>query len=312
MTRQSWTSQQALTLLEQPFADLMHQAQTVHRQHFDPNKVELVVIYSIKTGACPEDCKYCAQSVRYNTGLQREPLLDIETILTAARRAKKEGATRFCMGAAWRALPKKQLASMINVIQAVKELGLQTCFTLGMLEAEQAQQLAAAGLDYYNHNLDTSPTYYPNIVTTHSYQDRLNTLKYVRDAGIKVCSGGILGLGEDRADRISLLCQLANLEQAPESVPINHLVPIPGTPLERIEPLSPIEFVRTVATARIMMPRSFIRLAAGRKHMSDEWQSLCYLAGANAVFSGNKLLTVANAALDNDAQLFDMLGIHFY
>ena len=296
-------------LFKQSFSDLIFQAATVHRQHFDPNEVQCSTLLSIKTGACPEDCKYCSQSGHYKTGLQKEKLLPLPKIIEAAKQAKAAGATRFCMGAAWRKIPKQSMPALLQMIQAVKQENLETCVTLGMLDKSDAQLLKKAGLDYYNHNLDTSKEYYPSVVTSHSYQDRIETLQYVRDAGIRVCSGGILGLGESRLDRISLIETLSELDPYPESVPINKLVPIQGTPFETNEPLDDFEFVRTIAVARIVMPRAKLRLSAGRTVMSDTMQALCFLAGANSIFYGDRLLTTKNPALNRDRALFSKLGI---
>ncbi|MEY4932436.1 MAG: hypothetical protein RLZZ403_756 [Pseudomonadota bacterium] len=307
--RTDWTLDEVRSLLDLPFADLLFHAQRVHREHFDPNEVQVSTLLSIKTGACPEDCAYCPQSVRYDTGVEREALLDVETVLESARAARESGATRFCMGAAYRNPKKHQIAAVAEMIRGVRALGLETCATLGMLEPEQAEALKAAGLDYYNHNLDTSPDYYDKIITTRTYQDRLDTLQAVRDAGIKVCCGGILGMGESKADRAGLLHTLATLPQHPDSVPINQLVQVAGTPLFGAAPLDPLDFVRTIAVARILMPKAHVRLSAGRSEMSDELQALCFLAGANSIFYGDKLLTTGNPEEDADRQLFARLGI---
>ena len=309
--RHDWSRDEALALLELPFNDLLLRAQTVHRAHFDPNRVQVSTLLSIKTGACPEDCGYCSQSARHETGLERERLLALDEVLASARAAKEDGATRFCMGAAWRNPTDRNLDQVIAMVEAVSDLGLQTCVTLGMLTAPQARRLKAAGLDYYNHNLDTSPEFYGQVITTRTYQDRLETLEHVREAGLKTCSGGILGMGESRADRAGLLCQLANLPAHPESVPINLLVQVEGTPLHGTARLDGLEFVRTVAAARILMPRSYVRLSAGRSQMSDELQALCYFAGANSVFYGERLLTTPNAESDRDRDLFGRLGLSF-
>ncbi len=289
----------------------MFRAQTVHRAHFDPNVIQRSSLLSIKTGGCPEDCAYCPQSVHYNTGLEAEKLLDVETVLTAARVAHAEGATRFCMGAAWRAPKARDIEKVGKLVSAVKSLGLETCATLGMLDDGFAEQLRDAGLDYYNHNLDTAPEYYGNIISTHTYQDRIDTLTRVRQAGIKVCSGGIIGMGESRTVRAGLIAQLANLAPYPESVPINHLVRVPGTPLSdcATEALDPFEFVRTIAIARITMPKAFVRLSAGRRELGDGIQALCFLAGANSIFYGDKLLTTGNPDVDADRELFARLGL---
>ena len=297
-------------LFDLPFNDLMYGAQTVHRSHFDPNAVQLSTLLSIKTGGCSEDCGYCSQSARFTTDVESQPLLLQEDVLAAARAAKARGATRFCMGAAWRGPKQKDLAQVSEMIRGVKALGLETCATLGLLRDGQAEQLAQAGLDYYNHNLDTSRTHYDNIVHTHTYDERLGTLKKVRDAGLKVCCGGIMGMGESRADRAHFIAELVALDPPPESVPINLLVHIPGTPLSDKPALDPIEFVRTVAVARIAMPASFVRLSAGRSEMPDYLQALCFLAGANSIFYGDKLLTTPNPESDSDQKLFEKLGIH--
>ncbi|MEK7796332.1 MAG: biotin synthase BioB [Pseudomonadota bacterium] len=291
-------------LFAQPFNDLMYQAQTVHRRHFDPNAVQLSTLLSIKTGGCSEDCGYCSQSARFHTGLEARPLMALDDVVEAAKAAKVKGATRFCMGAAWRGPKDKDLEQVTEMIRAVKALGLETCATLGQLKDGQAQKLAAAGLDYYNHNLDTSRAHYDNVVHTHSYDDRLNTLNKVRQAGMKVCCGGIMGMGESRHDRAGFLAELAALDPPPESVPINLLVHIPGTPLEDAPALEPIEFVRTIAVARIVLPASFVRLSAGRQQMPDYLQALCFLAGANSIFYGEQLLTTPNPGADADRALF--------
>ena len=307
--RHDWRLEEVEGLFDLPFADLIFQAQSVHRQHFDPNTVQLSTLLSIKTGGCPEDCKYCPQSIHYNTGLDPDPLMPLDDVLKAARTAKAGGATRFCMGAAWRSPTRSQVKQVAEMVSAVVDEGLETCVTLGMLDEAKTQTLADAGLAYYNHNLDTSPQYYGEIITTRTYQDRLDTLKNVRDAGIKVCCGGIIGMGESRQDRAGLLMQLANLPEHPESVPINMLVRVEGTPASQWDGISQIEFVRTVGVARIMMPESFVRLSAGRTEMSDEGQALCFLAGANSIFCGEKLLTTPNPEQNEDLQLFDDLGI---
>ena len=307
--RHDWTVAEAVTLFDLPFNDLLFQAHSVHRANFDPNAVQLSTLLSIKTGACPEDCAYCPQSVRYDTGLERERLLPLEEVLTAARRARSNGATRFCMGAAWRSPKDRDLDPVVEMVKGVKAIGLETCLTLGMLTNRQAQRLKEAGLDYYNHNLDTSPEFYGNIITTRTYQDRLDTLEHVRAAGIHVCCGGIVGMGEDRRDRAGLLVALANLPKHPESVPINMLVQVEGTPLYGIDRLDVLEFVRTVAVARIMLPQSYVRLSAGRSAMSDELQAWCFFAGANSIFYGEKLLTTGNPEADHDRELFQKLGL---
>ena len=304
-----WTVDQIEALFALPLFDLLFQAQQVHRQHFDANAVQRSTLLSIKTGGCSEDCGYCSQSARYDTGLERERLLPLDEVLQNAQAAKDRGATRFCMGAAWRGPKDKDLDGVVDMVRAVKDMGLQTCVTLGMLNDAQVERLADAGLDYYNHNLDTAPEFYGQVITTHTQQDRLDTIARVRDAGINVCSGGIVGLGETRRQRASLLAQLANLPTPPESVPINNLVPIPGTPLAASEALDPFEFVRTVAVARITMPGSYVRLSAGREAMSAELQALCFLAGANSMFYGARLLTSDNADADADDALFARLGL---
>ncbi len=307
--RHDWRQQEALALLELPFSDLMFQAQALHRQFFDANTVQVSRLLSIKTGACPEDCKYCPQSTRYDTGLEREKLLEIDKVLREARAARASGATRFCMGAAWRSPKNKDMPYLVEMVRGVKEMGLETCMTLGMLKPEQAEELATAGLDYYNHNLDTSPEYYGEIITTRGYDDRLDTLANVRAAGLKVCSGGIMGMGESLHDRAGLLVQLANLPVHPESVPINMLVRVEGTPLAAAAELHPIDFIRTIAAARIMMPKSHVRLSAGREQMDDATQALAFLAGANSIFYGEKLLTTTNPEANQDMALFQRLGI---
>ncbi len=307
--RTDWTEADVARLFEMPFNDLLFAAQWVHRRHFQSNAVQVSTLLSIKTGACPEDCAYCPQSVRYKTGLDREELLDREEVLSAARRARDAGATRFCMGAAYRGPKDKQLDAIADMVSGVKALGLETCATLGLLREGQAEKLKAAGLDFYNHNLDTSESFYPQIVTTRTYGDRLETLSRVRDAGLKVCCGGIMGMGEGRDDRVQLLHTLATLEAHPESVPINYLVQVEGTPLNGLPALDPLEFVRTVAVARILMPESHVRLSAGRESFTDELQALCYLAGANSIFFGERLLTTGNPSADADRDLFERLGM---
>ena len=309
VVRHDWTLAQVNALYALPFNDLLFQAQTVHRQHFKPNEVQVSTLLSIKTGACAEDCKYCPQSGHYNTGLERERLLEVEKVLTQAKAAKEKGASRFCMGAAWTNPKQRDMPYIIEMVQGVKAMGLETCMTLGMLTGEQAQTLAGAGLDYYNHNLDTSPEFYGEIITTRTYQDRLDTLSHVRDAGMKVCCGGILGMGESSNDRSALLMQLANLPEHPESVPINMLVKVAGTPLENVDDLDAFEFIRTIAVARIMLPQSHVRLSAGRSRMNEQMQALCFFAGANSIFYGDKLLTTDNPEADADMQLFAKLGI---
>ncbi|MBU1311857.1 MAG: biotin synthase BioB [Gammaproteobacteria bacterium] len=309
VVRHDWTLAQVNALYALPFNDLLFQAQTVHRQHFKPNEVQVSTLLSIKTGACAEDCKYCPQSGHYNTGLERERLLEVEKVLTQAKAAKDKGASRFCMGAAWTNPKQRDMPYIIEMVQGVKAMGLETCMTLGMLTGDQAKTLADAGLDYYNHNLDTSPEFYGEIITTRTYQDRIDTLSHVRDAGMKVCCGGILGMGESANDRSALLMQLANLPEHPESVPINMLVKVAGTPLENVDDLDAFEFIRTIAVARIMLPQSHVRLSAGRSRMNEQMQALCFFAGANSIFYGDKLLTTDNPETDADMQLFAKLGI---
>ncbi len=307
--RHDWREAEITALFELPFNDLLFQAQTVHRRHFDPNEVQISSLLSIKTGRCSEDCGYCPQSAHHDAELESEPLMPLEKVVEAAKAAKSKGASRFCMGAAWRSPKERDLQPVLEMVRAVKALDMDTCMTLGMLTPEQSRQLKQAGLDYYNHNLDTSPEFYGEVITTRTYQDRLDTLQHVREAGIKVCSGGILGMGESRRDRVRLLQQLANQETHPESVPINLLIKVEGTPLENAPDLDHLEFVRSIAVARILMPRSQVRLSAGRESMSDEMQALCFLAGANSIFYGEKLLTTPNPAADRDRQLFERLGI---
>jgi biotin synthase len=304
-----WTRKAALALYQMPFNDLLFRAQSVHRQHFDPNRVQLSRLLNIKTGGCPEDCGYCSQSSHHATGLAASKLMDVETILSEARKAKAGGATRYCMGAAWRNPKPRDMDAIVEIIGAVKELGMETCMTLGMLDRDQADRLAEAGLDYYNHNVDTSESYYPQVVSTRSYADRLDTLENVRQSGMKVCCGGILGLGESEADRVDMLVTLANLPEPPESVPINMLIPIAGTPLSNKGSVDPLAFVRIIALARIMMPTSYVRLAAGRTAMSDEMQAMCFFAGVNSIFVGDTLLTAGNPEADKDRMLFDRLGL---
>ena len=307
--RHDWTADEVTALFELPLTDLLWRAQSTHRRHREPDAVQLSTLLSIKTGACPEDCAYCPQAAQYNTGLKPEPLMDTEKVLTAARRAKEAGAQRFCMGAAWRSPKDRDIERVSAMIEGVKALGLETCMTLGMLSDDHAEALADAGLDYYNHNLDTSPEYYEEIITTRTHADRLDPLDAVRSAGMKVCCGGIVGMGETRADRIGLLMTLANLAHHPESVPINELVQVPGTPLADGETLDPFEFVRTVAVARLMMPDSAVRLSAGRTEMSDELQALCFTAGADSIFYGEKLLTTDNPEGNTDRELLDRIGL---
>lgn len=308
--RHDWSVTEVQALLALPFNDLLFRAQTVHRQHFDPNRVQVSTLLSIKTGACPEDCAYCPQSARYDTGLEREKLLEVEAVIEKAKAARDAGAERFCMGAAWRSPKARDMPYVLAMVKGVKELGLETCMTLGMLDEEQSQQLAEAGLDYYNHNLDTSPEFYGEIITTRTYGDRLATLDHVRKAGMKVCSGGILGMGESSKDRAGLLVQLANLPQHPDSVPVNQLVKVAGTPLADEDDLDPLDFIRTIAAARIMMPASHVRLSAGREQMSDEMQAMCFFAGANSIFYGECLLTTPNPEANRDKALFRRLGIN--
>lgn len=307
--RHDWDTDEVEALFGLPFSDLMHRAQGVHRARFDPNKVQISTLLSIKTGGCPEDCKYCPQAAGYETGVEAEKLMPVDTVITDAKRAKSAGATRYCMGAAWRSPKDKDLDQVIDMIKGVRSLGMETCVTLGMLSADQSARLKDAGLDYYNHNVDTSPEYYGEIITTRTYEDRLDTLAHVRDAGINVCSGGIVGMGENRGDRAGMLVTLANLPKHPESVPINMLIQVEGTPFFGIDGIDPFEFVRTIAVARIMMPESFVRLSAGREEMSDELQALCFLAGANSIFCGEKLLTTPNPEVDDDMALFERLGV---
>ncbi|PKM13070.1 MAG: biotin synthase BioB [Gammaproteobacteria bacterium HGW-Gammaproteobacteria-3] len=308
--RHDWRLPEVQALFELPFNDLVYRAQTLHRTHFDPNEVQISSLLSIKTGACSEDCGYCPQSARYDSDLQPEALMPIDKVLAAAQRAKQQGASRFCMGAAWRQPKDKDVERVVTMVKGVKALGLETCVTLGMLTEKQTRTLKDGGLDYYNHNLDTSQDYYSEVITTRTYQDRLDTLARVRDAGINVCCGGIVGMGESATDRAKLLLELATLPKHPESVPINMLVQVEGTPLMGTEPLDPIVFVRTIAVARILMPKSRVRLSAGRNDMSDEMQALCFLAGANSIFYGDKLLTTDNPMTQHDMALFDRLGLH--
>ncbi|OOF02414.1 biotin synthase BioB [Salinivibrio sp. MA440] len=308
--RHNWTAQDVQALFDKPFMDLLFDAQQVHREYHPANQVQVSTLLSIKTGACPEDCKYCPQSARYRTDVEKERLMEVEQVLEAAHKAKASGATRFCMGAAWKNPKQRDMPYLLDMIQGVKSLGLETCMTLGMLDSEQAQTLSEAGLDYYNHNLDTSPEFYGNIITTRTYQERLDTLSHVRDAGMKVCSGGIIGLGESTRDRAGLLMELANMPAHPESVPINMLVKVKGTPLENVDDVDPFDFVRIIAVARIMMPKSAVRLSAGREDMNEQMQTLCFMAGANSIFYGCKLLTTPNPDEDADMQLFKKLGIN--
>ena len=309
VSTKNWKTEEIESLFNMSFNDLLFKAHTVHRENFNPNEVQISTLLSIKTGACPEDCSYCSQSSKNDTGLERERLLELQEVIQAASEAKENGATRFCMGAAWRNPTDKSLDKVIDMIQAVKGMGMETCVTLGMLEESQAKKLKEVGLDYYNHNLDTSPEFYGTVISTRTYQDRLDTLAHVRDAGINVCSGGILGMGETRRDRARLLQELANLPKAPESVPINDLVQVKGTPLDGIDKLDPFEFIRTVAVARILMPSSYVRLSAGRTEMNDEMQALCFFAGANSMFYGDRLLTTDNPEESDDQKLFSRLDI---
>ena len=307
--RSDWTLDEVRALHALPFADLMHRAQSIHRLHFDPNQVQVSTLLSIKTGACPEDCAYCPQSIRYDTGLEREALMEPAAVVARARAAREAGATRFCMGAAWRSPKDRDLDKVVEMVEGVAALGLETCATLGMLTPAQASRLKDAGLDYYNHNLDTSEAFYGEVITTRTYQDRLETLAAVRDVGIHVCCGGILGMGESAEDRVAFLHTLATQDPHPESVPINNLVQVEGTPLAGTPAVDPIDFVRIIAIARILMPRSHVRLSAGRAEMSDEMQALCFLAGANSIFYGEKLLTTGNPDTESDHALFSRLGI---
>ncbi|NHZ69834.1 MAG: biotin synthase BioB [Thermotogales bacterium] len=307
--RFDWSKADIEALFELPFNDLLFRAQQVHREHFDPNEVQVSTLLSIKTGGCPEDCGYCPQSVHHEAPVQAEKLMDVEAVVEAARAAKAAGASRFCMGAAWRNPRGKNFECVLEMVGRVREEGLETCMTLGMLDEQQAGQLREAGLDYYNHNLDTSPEFYGDIISTRTYQDRLDTIQHVRDAGMHVCCGGIVGMGEARADRVSLMEQLACQKPHPESVPVNMLVRVEGTPLAEQDELDPFEFVRTLAVARILMPQSHVRLSAGREQMSDELQALCFLAGANSIFYGEKLLTTPNPDTDQDRKLFERLGL---
>ena len=308
--RNDWTRAEIQALYQQPFLDLVFQAQQIHRQFFEANAIQVSTLLSIKTGKCPEDCKYCSQSARYDSKLEAEKRIAVEKVISEAQQAKASGSTRFCMGAAWRNPHERDMPYVLDMVREVKALGLETCMTLGMLNASQAERLKGAGLDYYNHNLDTSREYYPNVISTRSFDDRLDTLSHVREAGLKVCSGGIVGLGEETKDRIGLLFELATLPIHPESVPINMLVPMQGTPLAEVEKLDVTEWIRTIAVARIIMPKSYIRLSAGRESLSDADQALAFMAGANSLFSGEKLLTTPNTAQGKDQQLFQKLGLH--
>jgi len=310
MIKNTWKYEEVEQLFHLPFNDLLFKAQTIHREHFDPNKVQISTLTSIKTGRCAENCGYCSQSAHFDTGLESEALVAIESVIEDAKQAKANGADRFCMGAAWSRPNKRDFPIVLEMVKGVKALGMEACVTLGMLDNDQVQQLKEAGLDYYNHNIDTSPEYYDQIVTTRTFQDRLDTIAEVRASGINVCSGAILGMGESEKDRISLLIQLANMDQHPESVPINMLVPIEGTPLYNTDKINSIDFVKTIAVARIMMPASWVRLSAGREEMNDEMQALCFFAGANSIFYGERLLTTDNASKNHDQELFQQLGIN--
>jgi biotin synthase len=307
--RKTWTEAEAAALYAMPFNDLLFRAQTVHRENFDPNRVQLSRLLSIKTGGCPEDCGYCSQSMHHESGLTASKLMEVERVLAEARKARDAGATRYCMGAAWRNPKPRDMEAVVAMVKGVKALGMETCMTLGMLDRAQSEQLSAAGLDYYNHNIDTSERYYKEIITTRHFSDRIETLENVRAAGMKVCCGGIVGMGEQAVDRVEMLRTLANLPEHPESVPINMLIPIAGTPLADATPIEPIDFVRVVAVARIMMPGSVVRLSAGRTAMSDEMQALCFFAGANSIFVGDVLLTAGNPENDKDMDLFRRLGL---
>lgn len=307
--RHDWTREEALAIHDMPLMDLLFRAQALHRRYFDPNRVQMSRLLSIKTGGCAEDCGYCSQSAHHEAGLKATKLMEVERVLAEARKAKEGGATRYCMGAAWREPKERDMGTIVAMIEGVKAMGLETCMTLGMLTDDQVFRLRDAGLDYYNHNVDTSERFYPQIIKTRTYADRLDTLERVRAAGMKVCSGGIMGMGEEPADRVDMLVTLANLTEHPESVPINMLIAIAGTPLENTEKIDPIAFVRVIATARIMMPRSMVRLSAGRTEMTDELQAMCFFAGANSIFCGDVLLTAGNPGEDKDAVLFTKLGL---
>ncbi|MCB5161953.1 biotin synthase BioB [Marinomonas sp. E8] len=307
--RFDWTQAEVKALFDLPFMDLMFRAQTIHRENFAPNQVQVSTLLSIKTGACPEDCKYCPQSGHYNTELEKEKLMEVEKVLAEAALAKEKGASRFCMGAAWKHPSEKDFPYVLEMIKGVKSLGLESCVTLGTLNDEQAKRLSDVGLDYYNHNLDTSAEFYDSIITTRTYQDRLDTLSRVRGSGIKLCCGGIMGMGEEQKDRVGLLRQLSHMQPHPESVPINMLVKVEGTPMENVEDLDTFEFIRTIAVARILMPKSHVRLSAGRQEMNEQTQALCFMAGANSIFYGEKLLTTGNPEADKDMALFANLGI---
>ena len=307
--RHNWTRQEAEALFALPFNDLIFRAQNIHRQWFDPNEVQKSTLLSIKTGGCPEDCGYCSQSAKFETGIKATKLMDVDTVLEGARRAKDSGASRYCMGAAWRSPKDRDIDAIVEMIKGVREMGMETCMTLGMLTPDQAGRLKEAGLDYYNHNVDTSEEFYGEIITTRNFEDRIETIRHVQDAGINVCAGGILGMGEQIGDHASMLVTLANLDPQPQSVPINMLIPIAGTPLGDAKAVDPLDFVSCIAVARIMMPKSVVRLSAGREWMSDETQALCFLAGANSIFIGEALLTAANPELSKDEKLFQRLGL---
>jgi biotin synthase len=307
--QKNWTFQEVKAIYDQPFMDLIFQAQTIHRQNFEPNEVQISTLLNFKTGSCPENCSYCPQSAHYKTDVKKEPMMELEAVIEAAKKAKSMGSTRFCLGAAWRGPKDDDLEKVCEMVEAVKDLGLESCVTLGLLKDHQALRLKESGLDFYNHNIDTSEDFYKKIITTRVYQDRIKTLQNVRDAGIKVCCGGILGMGESEEDRLSMLMELSNLAEYPESVPINKLIAIPGTPLADQQEIDSIEFIKTIAIARIIMPKTYVRLSAGRVDMSQEMQALCFLAGANSIFYGEKLLTAKNPNPENDNKLFDKLGI---
>lgn len=308
-TKHDWSVKEVLELFALPFNDLIFKAAEIHRQNHNPNAVQISTLLSIKTGSCPENCKYCPQSAHYNTGLEKESLMETSKVVEAAKAAKEAGASRFCMGAAWRSLHDRDVEKICNIVDEVKKCGLETCMTLGMLTEAQSKKLKDAGLDYYNHNIDSSPEFYSEIITTRNFEDRLNTLKNVREAGLNVCSGGIVGMGEKLEDRAKMLIVLANLPKHPQSVPINMLVKVKGTPMEKVEDLDQFDFVRTIAVARIIMPTSVVRLSAGREEMNEQTQALCFLAGANSIFYGEKLLTTANPEMERDRKLFEKLGI---
>lgn len=309
LIRHDWQKKEALSLMWQPLNDLVFRAQSIHRLHFDANCIQISTLSNIKRGGCSEDCAYCPQSARYQTGVENEPLVSLENVKNAARKAKQQGATRFCMGAAWRRPKKKDFETVLKMIDEVRTLGLETCVTLGMLNDQQTERLKQVGLDFYNHNIDSSESFYGNIISTRSYQERLDTLERIRRAGIKVCSGGIIGMGEHSEDRAQMLCTLANLKAHPQSLPINLLVKVAGTPLAKVPPPDPFDLVRVIATARIMMPETYVRLSAGRAQMSDEHQALCFMAGANSIFYGEELLTTENPTLEKDKHLFQRLGL---